>query len=227
MRARPLPHRRPSTAGHDGDLRPRRSPSLSSGCATATSVADVARVQGTRAVAAASLAALGLAAPDLDQQRHRHGRARRRDTRAGGGDRLHADPVPDHPARRCRGQDRSDPRGRRRVRAADPRSSAPQRGRPRARRSPSRVARASTRRRSCSSSGQGGKVVQKKVVTAAEGAPGRGPFSGTLVAPASGHYVVAAYSPSAMDGSPTARAGRPGDGHALSCCASTQSPATV
>jgi hypothetical protein len=48
---------------------------------------------------------------------------------------------------------------------------------------------------------QGGKVVQKKVVTAAEGAPGRGPFSGTLVAPASGHYVVAAYSPSAMDGS--------------------------
>ena len=49
---------------------------------------------------------------------------------------------------------------------------------------------------------QAGKVVQKKVVTAAEGAPGRGPFSGTLVAPASGHYVVAAYSPSAMDGSP-------------------------
>lgn len=48
---------------------------------------------------------------------------------------------------------------------------------------------------------QGGKVVQKKVVTAAEGAPGRGPFSGTLVAPASGHYVVAAYSQSAMDGS--------------------------
>lgn len=49
---------------------------------------------------------------------------------------------------------------------------------------------------------QAGKVVQKKVVTAAEGAPGRGPFSGTLVAPASGHYIVAAYSPSAMDGSP-------------------------
>ena len=47
-----------------------------------------------------------------------------------------------------------------------------------------------------------GKLVQKKVVTAAEGAPGRGPFSGTLVAPAPGHYVVAAYSPSAMDGSP-------------------------
>jgi hypothetical protein len=43
--------------------------------------------------------------------------------------------------------------------------------------------------------------VQKKVVTAAEGAPGRGPFSGTLVAPDSGQYVVAAYSPSAMDGS--------------------------
>ena len=48
---------------------------------------------------------------------------------------------------------------------------------------------------------QAGKLVQKKVVTAAEGAPGRGPFSGTLVAPAPGHYVVAAYSPSAMDGS--------------------------
>ena len=48
---------------------------------------------------------------------------------------------------------------------------------------------------------QAGKLVQKKVVTAAEGAPGRGSFSGTLVAPAAGHYVVAAYSPSAMDGS--------------------------
>jgi hypothetical protein len=43
--------------------------------------------------------------------------------------------------------------------------------------------------------------VQKQVVTAAEGAPGRGPFSGTLVAPSAGRYVVAAYSPSAMDGS--------------------------
>lgn len=49
---------------------------------------------------------------------------------------------------------------------------------------------------------QDGKLVQKKVVTAAEGAPGRGPFSGTLVAPDAGHYVVAAYSPSAVDGSP-------------------------
>jgi hypothetical protein len=49
---------------------------------------------------------------------------------------------------------------------------------------------------------QKGKVVQKKVVTAAEGAPGRGPFSGTLLAPAAGRYVVAAYSPSAVDGSP-------------------------
>ena len=49
---------------------------------------------------------------------------------------------------------------------------------------------------------QAGKVVQKTVVTAAEGAPGRGPFTGTLVAPDAGHYVVAAYSPSAMDGSP-------------------------
>ena len=48
---------------------------------------------------------------------------------------------------------------------------------------------------------QAGKLVQKKVVTAAEGAPGRGPFSGTLVAPSAGRYVVAAYSPSAMDGS--------------------------
>lgn len=49
---------------------------------------------------------------------------------------------------------------------------------------------------------QDGKVVQKKVVTAAEGAPGRGPFSGTLVAPGAGAYVVAAYSPSAADGTP-------------------------
>jgi hypothetical protein len=49
---------------------------------------------------------------------------------------------------------------------------------------------------------QASKLVQKKVVTAAEGAPGRGPFAGTLVAPGAGHYVVAAYSPSAMDGSP-------------------------
>jgi hypothetical protein len=48
---------------------------------------------------------------------------------------------------------------------------------------------------------QADKLVQKKVVTAAEGAPGRGPFSGTLVASGPGHYVVAAYSPSAMDGS--------------------------
>ena len=48
---------------------------------------------------------------------------------------------------------------------------------------------------------QGGKLVQKKVVTAAEGAPGRGPFSGTLVAPTAGPYVVAAYSQSAADGS--------------------------
>ena len=46
-----------------------------------------------------------------------------------------------------------------------------------------------------------GKLVQKKVVTAAEGAPGRGPFTGTLVAPEAGHYVVAAYSQSAADGS--------------------------
>jgi hypothetical protein len=48
---------------------------------------------------------------------------------------------------------------------------------------------------------QEGKLVQKQVVTAAEGAPGRGPFSGTLVAPDAGRYVVAAYSPSAADGS--------------------------
>ena len=48
---------------------------------------------------------------------------------------------------------------------------------------------------------QGGKLVQKQVVTAAEGAPARGPFTGTLVAPGAGAYVVAAYSPSAMDGS--------------------------
>jgi Immunoglobulin-like domain of bacterial spore germination len=46
-----------------------------------------------------------------------------------------------------------------------------------------------------------GTLVQKKVVTAAEGAPGRGPFTGTLVAPDGGRYVVAAYSQSAADGS--------------------------
>jgi hypothetical protein len=49
---------------------------------------------------------------------------------------------------------------------------------------------------------QGGHVVQKKTVTASNGAPERGTFSTTLVAPSAGAATVAAYAPSAADGTP-------------------------
>jgi hypothetical protein len=49
---------------------------------------------------------------------------------------------------------------------------------------------------------QNGKVVQKRSVTAAEGAPGRGPFDTVLDAPAGGAAQVVAFAPSAEDGSP-------------------------
>ena len=49
---------------------------------------------------------------------------------------------------------------------------------------------------------QGGKVVTKRTVTASEGAPGRGTFSTSLVAPEAGAATIAAYAPSAADGTP-------------------------
>jgi hypothetical protein len=48
---------------------------------------------------------------------------------------------------------------------------------------------------------RGGRVLQHTTVTASEGAPGRGTFSATLHAPSAGAATVAAYSPSAADGS--------------------------
>jgi hypothetical protein len=48
---------------------------------------------------------------------------------------------------------------------------------------------------------RGGKVLEKKTVTASEGAPGRGTFSVELHAPSAGKATVAVYSPSAADGS--------------------------
>ncbi len=48
----------------------------------------------------------------------------------------------------------------------------------------------------------GAKVVEKRTVTASEGAPGRGTFDTELHAPSSGHYTIAAYAPSAADGTP-------------------------
>jgi len=49
---------------------------------------------------------------------------------------------------------------------------------------------------------QAGRVIQKQVATASEGAPGRGTFAVHLTAPDAGDYVVAAYAPSAADGTP-------------------------
>jgi hypothetical protein len=46
-----------------------------------------------------------------------------------------------------------------------------------------------------------GKVLEHRTVTASEGAPGRGTFSVELHAPSAGAATVAAYSPSAADGS--------------------------
>jgi immunoglobulin-like protein involved in spore germination/sporulation and spore germination protein len=48
---------------------------------------------------------------------------------------------------------------------------------------------------------RGNKVLEKKTVTASEGAPGRGTFSVDLHAPSAGAATVAVYSPSAADGS--------------------------
>lgn len=48
---------------------------------------------------------------------------------------------------------------------------------------------------------RGGQVLEKKTVTASEGAPGRGTFSVALHAPSAGAATVAVYSPSAADGS--------------------------
>jgi hypothetical protein len=49
---------------------------------------------------------------------------------------------------------------------------------------------------------QGGHVVAKRTVTATNGAPERGTFSTTVEAPAAGAGTIAAYAPSAVDGSP-------------------------
>ncbi|MBA3844878.1 MAG: hypothetical protein H0X39_20070, partial [Actinobacteria bacterium] len=49
---------------------------------------------------------------------------------------------------------------------------------------------------------QAGRVIQKQVATASEGAPGRGTFAVQLTAPGVGDYVVAAYASSAADGTP-------------------------
>jgi hypothetical protein len=46
-----------------------------------------------------------------------------------------------------------------------------------------------------------GGVLVKQTVTASEGAPGRGSFEATMRAPSAGDATVAAYSPSAADGS--------------------------
>jgi hypothetical protein len=46
-----------------------------------------------------------------------------------------------------------------------------------------------------------GKAIERKTVTASEGAPGRGTFDATMRA-TPGALVVRAFSPSAMDGSP-------------------------
>ena len=64
-------------------------------------------------------------------------------------------------------------------------------------------------------------------MTASEGAPGRGTFSVELHAPSPGPATVAAYSPSAADGSRQHEQDVPVHGHTLSCWASTQSPAVV
>jgi hypothetical protein len=164
-------------------------------------VADVERVQGTRAVAAASLTALGLTAPVSIAN--------------GTATVQRADATPEQVAEivytltQYPNIQRVDVAGKTGLTRADVGEFVP----------PiliERPAAGATTGETIAVAGsasvyeatvvlelrQEGKLVQKKVVTAAEGAPGRGPFSGTLVAPSAGHYVVAAYSPSAMDGSP-------------------------
>ena len=49
---------------------------------------------------------------------------------------------------------------------------------------------------------RGGAVVQRRTVTATEGAPSRGAFSTVLHAPSGGAATVVAFAPSAADGSP-------------------------
>jgi len=163
-------------------------------------VAGTARVQGTRAVAAASLAALGLAAP-ISISNGTATVERDDATREQVAELVYT--LTQYPTIQ-----RVDVAGKTGLTRADVAEFVP----------PilvERPAAGTTTGKAIAVSGsasvyeatvvlelrQAGKVVQKKVVTAAEGAPGRGPFSGTLVAPASGHYVVAAYSQSAMDGS--------------------------
>jgi hypothetical protein len=164
-------------------------------------VAAVERVQGTRAVAAASLTALGLASPVSIS--------------SGTATVARDDATPEQVAEivytltQYPSIERVDVAGKTGLTRADIAQFVP----------PiliERPAAGATTREMISVAGsasvyeatvvlelrQAGKLVQKKVVTAAEGAPGRGPFSGTLVAPGAGQYVVAAYSPSAMDGSP-------------------------
>lgn len=46
-----------------------------------------------------------------------------------------------------------------------------------------------------------GRVIERKSVTASEGAPGRGTFVATMHA-SPGHLTVRVFSPSAVDGSP-------------------------
>jgi hypothetical protein len=50
-----------------------------------------------------------------------------------------------------------------------------------------------------------GKVLDKRSVTATEGAPGRGTFATTLRAPSPGATTISAFAPSAADGSPQHR----------------------
>jgi hypothetical protein len=52
---------------------------------------------------------------------------------------------------------------------------------------------------------RGGKVLDKRSVTASEGAPGRGTFATTLRAPSPGAATISAFAPSAADGSPQHR----------------------
>jgi hypothetical protein len=49
---------------------------------------------------------------------------------------------------------------------------------------------------------RGGDVLERRTVTASEGAPGRGSFRTTLHAPSGGAATVVAFSPNAADGSP-------------------------
>lgn len=49
---------------------------------------------------------------------------------------------------------------------------------------------------------RGNRVLDRKTVTASEGAPGRGAFATTLRAPSRGPATIVAFAPSAADGSP-------------------------